>query len=231
MQPERSAESSGAPLEPEPRRNSLILGGLALACLASCGGILAYVAYRPLDRPKTLAQLQQEAKLTNPEVVRGVAHKMLRIEPLPGYVPIEAEEITDFRSVTFGHQPFDGALLKIKQSLVSVARTDNERLSQERMLMNSADGGGFQTNTLLGSVPIRTRNLTVLGQSVEFQFSCGALVSNGNHVCKAAGAFRSGRNLFALVCTAPPDEFDEEAIVSMIESIAPPDDVKPRSSP
>src|SRR5262245_50112149 len=63
--------------------------------------------------------------------------------------------------------------------------------------------------------------LTVLGQQVSFDITQGTLESGAKRVTRVVGCFTTQKSHIAVVYTIPEDEYDEESVVRMFESIRP----------
>src|SRR5438445_1711693 len=128
-------------------------------------------------------------------------------------------------SVTFGRKSDDGSTLKMARSERGFVPPGGHPKLNSKILLETFDWRPDQTDTKLAEVldpPATTKELTVLGESAEFQFLRGELLDNGKIVWKVLGTFNTSRGPVALIYTIPEDEYDEESVVRMIESIRPP---------
>jgi hypothetical protein len=66
-----------------------------------------------------------------------------------------------------------------------------------------------------------TREFSILGRSATFRVVDGTLVENQTPVRRLSGVFRSKKAYLALDYVIPSAEYDEAAILTMIESIRP----------
>jgi hypothetical protein len=78
--------------------------------------------------------------------------------------------------------------------------------------------------------PETTRVLEVMGQESPFKFSKGRFSETRELAWKVSGTFPTETGLVALIYVAPENEYDEQAVIRMIESIGPAEDDLPTES-
>jgi len=223
-------------------------GAVVGLLLLVCGGAAGYVALmvpprdeEPVANPPMAPtanehfQMMQKRFATieipftrDPAVVRKVAATIVDIDLPAEFEPIEAKRNTTKRWAVFGKKSENAAVLKLAgiyleiADIIPGAPADNE-MRRQVLEMAATDTGRNDTTLKRTREKMKSaeRELTVLGRSAVFEFSQGKRDSDKKPVWRIAGAFRTDTGMAALVYLVPESEFDEEAVVRMIESLRP----------
>lgn len=214
-----------------------VIGTIAGIGILFCSGVAGYVAWQDRGRPRAAAEQKDNNPAPDIEGALSLLRKIADIDVPAGFEPLDMENMRPMRKITFGRKGGDdGAFLKLASLEAPVMRPGEPAPEGTgHMVQQMLEMGAGQTSTILERVPASegtTHELNVLGKLVPFQFVKGPLASNKKVVWKVSGSFSAGRGPIALIYTIPEDEFDEEAVVRMIESIRPPDvegDFNPRA--
>jgi len=227
------------------------LGVMFGLMLLLCGGAAGYVALTspprseepvqtgaPMVRPEDSPEFQRMKKLRetrevpftdDPDVVRKIAATIVDIDLPPDFEPIEANRGVAHRWVVFGKKSEPAALLKMAgmhrpNGDNSVPLVFDARAKVQ--ILQSAENENGRNDTMLKNTRQRTqsveRELTIAGQKAVFEFKQGLRYSDKTPVRKIVGAFptRTG-GLAALIYMVPESEYDEEAVIRMLESMRP----------
>jgi len=187
---------------------------------------------KEFQNQKRRMQQSKEVRFTaDPTVIRKITAAIVDIDLPADFEPIEAQRNMTQRRVVFGKKSEDAALLKL------AAFTPPPDDVAARAVSGDAFGGytaqivemaenenGRNFTTLKKSrekIESAQRELTVLGQKAIFEFRHGIRDSDKKPVWKVWGAFHTATGAAALVYLVPESEYDEEAVVGMIESIRP----------
>jgi hypothetical protein len=239
MSEERSAgDLSGA-------RSSSLKIGVMVAAVASgvalllCGGVAGYVAWTgapPPDEAVLSSSASREELAEESQRIRSIARQILEIEIPVGFEPLSGDAFSSGRQVVFGRRSHEGALLKLSQmDPPAMQGGPSGPPVPDHMLMQMAERGGELTSSKFAEVDqasVSSRELTILGSPATFHFVPGKRTIGGKNMRKVGGAFTLGSSRIALIYTIPEEEYDEEAVVRMIESIqAPEGDAVNRSAP
>jgi hypothetical protein len=214
-------------------RPVLIAAGIILGiALIVCGGVAGHVAWTDARR----ALEESKNRETVPEQAEANLRQIVKIDVPAGLSPLISEHRGKTRRVVFGRKLAEGFALQLAKIDFSMVPAGVDRgdsipvLTQMLEMENSAPG----TNHFM---PEReptetTRVLTVMGEEVPFTFSKGRLLDTGGAASKVTGTFPTRSGLVAFKCIVPENEFDEQAVSRMIESIGPgEDDVATDSEP
>ena len=252
MREERDLKFSPAPSSVKPILAAA--GALVGLLLLVCGGAAGYVALTSPPRQEEQAPINhmdmphefeeyslkmkkrhaQEIPATDdPGVVRKIAASIFDIDLPADFEPIEAQRHGSTRRAVFGKKNESSALLKLvgadsREGDKAVATSSDDASRRQALQMAETDGGRFDTSlrsTRQKMEPVQ-RELMVLGQKSVFEFRQGKQASGKKSVWHVSGAFRTATGLAVLIYMVPESDFDEEAVVRMIESIrAAPDEV------
>lgn len=232
---------SGSPL----KIAFIVIAFLGSVMLLVCGGVAGFVAWEDSGRPpvpKDTHIRMPDGETTEPAEMRLVAGTIVNIDLPDGFEPVEAENMQTVRKVAFVRRSSGEAVLKLARLDVpeDVPKFDPRMQEQdpevhERFLemmaqfgkrdfarvSEMAEKGSELTDTAVEAPDGTERELAVSGERVVFRFQNGTLKRTGKPIRKVSGVFKMGRGRVALVYTIPEAEYDEEAIVRMIESIRP----------
>jgi hypothetical protein len=176
----------------------------------------------------------------DPAVVRKIAAAIVDIDLPAVFEPIEGLRYDVRRRAVFGKKTEDAAILKLGACNTATGRSPSPASLDDPMMMKYvlgiAETENGRTTTILKAAQSQKkgeylqRDLTVLGQKAAFAFKHGKRTSDNKPVWKIWGSFTTANGAAALILLVPESEFDEEAIVRMIESIRPATDEKSGSS-
>jgi hypothetical protein len=113
----------------------------------------------------------------------------------------------------------------------ALASADDPQV-REAIKAVEADYGSRSETTLKATrheMKILQRELTVLGQQTVFRFIQGKRALDNKPVWKIWGGFGTTNGLALMILLVPESEFDEEAVVRMIEGIRQADKLPPDS--
>jgi hypothetical protein len=229
-----------------------VAGALLGLMVLVCGGAAGYVALTgtppsEVERPTRGESMPPEVKgrfqkmeremasqrippTEDPDIVMTVAAGIARIDLPEGFEPLEAQGMMSKRRAVFGKKSDNAALLKLAGSNWKLfedaprANSDDAIRFEVMKIAESNDNG--RTHTVLKStrkeMNSMQRELSVLGDKAMFEFRQGTRESDKKPVWRVWGTFRIPKGMAALIYLVPEAEFDEEAVVRMIESIRPP---------
>lgn len=211
----------------------LTVAGCAIGLvLLLCGGVVGYVAWKGAEQPQQqpTASADDSAPMKpgmGPAAAEALVRTIIQIDMPVQFEPIDADENPAGCRVTFGRKDAVGTLLKLVRYDLSKAPPEFELRSTAPMLMRMAEMGDGRTSTSFieeTESSESARNLTVLGETVTFRFVKGKSRAGGQTLRKVTGTFIAGNGFVALVYTIPDENYDEEAVVRMLESIKAPED-------
>jgi hypothetical protein len=202
-----------------------VAAAAAGAVLLLCGGVAGYVAWigAPADEvalDSAKSPVNESAK--DSERILAIFHKIVDIDVPADFVPLSGDSFGMGRTVTIGRKDADGALLKLSRMDLPTTQGDGTAPAPDQMLLQMTEKGSELTTSTFSEVSgdsASNRELTVLGKPETFQFLKGKRQAGGKTLRKAGGAFTIGNSRVALIYTIPEEEYDEEAVVRMIESI------------
>jgi hypothetical protein len=214
-------------------RPVLIAAGIILGiAIVVCGGVAGHVAWTDARR----AVEEPKKHETTPVRAEANLRKIVKIDVPAGLAPLSSEERGKVRRVIFGRKAEEGFVLqlaKIDFSMLPAGVNREESapmLAQMLEMENSAPGSN---HFIPEPEPMETtRVMTVMGEEVAFKFAKGRLSANREVGWQVTGMFPTETGLVALKCVVPESEYDEQAVIRMIESIGPgEDDVVTESEP
>ena len=205
---------------PEAQSSSLkmalgVAGTLLGIAVVICGGVAGYVALTT-TQPAIDPNL---ARQEDPAQIRELAQEIALIDLPEGFKPIRSMRNSQ---VWFGREPGDGALMKMGRTEFSDEQSANEVLARIPFILQTLERGDENQSTVLnpeGISPETNRELMVLGMPFPFRFNRGSLGKGKVPVIKAVGGFLTRKEFVLLIVTLPAAEYDERAIVQIIESI------------
>jgi hypothetical protein len=212
-------------------RPVLIAAGVVLGiALVVCGGVAGHVAWtdahRVVEEPKD--------RETIPERADESLRKIVKINLPVGLTPLSSEHRGRVRRVVCGKRVAEGFALQLAKIDFSIAPQGVDREASLPMLkqmleMENREPGA--NRFVPDPEPAETtRVLTVLGKEVPFNFSKGKLTVTGEAGWGVSGTFTTETGLVAFKCIVPESEYDEQAMIRMIESIDPGEDDAPADS-
>jgi hypothetical protein len=207
-------------------RPVLIAAGMVLGfALVICGGVAGHVAWTDAHRA---VEAPNEPETAPPEGTEANLRKIVKIDIPAGLVPLISEEHGKRRRVVFGRKPTAGFNLQLSKIDFSMVPPDIDRAISIPRLTHML----VMQNNTPGSDPFlpepksteTTRMLTVMGEEISFSFSKGTLSATREVAWKVSGTFPTQTGLVALTCVVPESEYDEQAVIRLIESIGPGED-------
>ncbi|MGE5194357.1 MAG: hypothetical protein ACM3U2_17860 [Deltaproteobacteria bacterium] len=136
--------------------------------------------------------------------------------------PLPATEVfSPMKRVTFRRKSDEGAeLIMGRVDLSSIPADVSPEKLRGMMLLKLEMAGEFSRTFQRDADSVHTiRELTVLGQRASVEITDGTLSPGAIRVAKVAGCFSAPKARFGVVYIIPEDEYDEEAVVRMFESI------------
>jgi hypothetical protein len=227
----------------------VVAGAVVGLMLLICGGAAGYVALAPQPpptpepgRPEPNPYFLESSKKQDRAIpfteefalVKKIATTIFKIDLPAGFEPIEALKDSTTARAVFGKQTENAALLKMAIVAFQTPGFQGPIASDDplaRSVLKIAENEIGRPDTIMRAVREKTepkhRELTVLGQKAVLSIRQGKRASDSKPISKAWIAFLTKNGVAALIFVVPDAEFDEEAIVRMIESIRPPDDDEP----
>jgi hypothetical protein len=199
----------------------LIVGGAGMLCLLLCcgGGVLFY--FRAKDAFKNMTS-------SDPQEIRKRTQEIAHIEIVPGFEPTQAMDIVFMRWVLYTKPPAGGSMLMLMEldQKMSPAGSGGDRNSELLKTMRQQNQSG-QHNTDIDIEESRSRDFTIGGKTVPFQFNKGK-TRDGKAVRQVIGSFDTPGGVALLMLTVAEEDYDEAAVDKMLQSIVPsPDENSP----
>lgn len=208
-----------------PARPVLIAAGIVTAiAVLVCGGVIGHVAWTDAHRVAQESKFQEKA----PGRAREVLKKIARIDVPAGWVPVDGVDRGQMRRAVFGKESAAGFMLQLAKVDFTMAPPGIDRSATSPMLLqmleleNNAPGSSLFVENPEG--PATAHTLTVLGDQAHFRFSKGKIPETLEPAWKVVGSFGTQTGVVALLYILPEDEYVEQDVVRMIESIGPTDE-------
>lgn len=196
------------------------VGGVAL--LLCCGGLFGAGVW--------LQRTVQQAQITDPDQIEEVAQQIASIRLPEEYHPQMGLQfpILGMRMAIFTRTDSPQSMAMLMENTMSMNSSDpaqrDQMMSQMKQQMGMQGADLSQTEV---------REIEVAGQKVPFQF--GTLTKNGVKLTQVIGFVPLKKGMVMVSIAAPVDEFDDDEIVEILQSIAEPvatvDRELPPSSP
>ena len=188
------------------------VGGLAL--LLCCGGLFGAGIW--------MQRTIQNAVVTNPVEVQQLADEIVSIQ-LPASYRTETGmrlPMVQMRMATFVRTDNPQARVVVMENNMAFNPSDKE--ARERLLEQMKMQTGIQGANVADT---EIREIEIAGEKVPFQFS--TLDKNGSPMRQVLGfvPLRKGTVLIVIVC--PNDTFDEDEVMTILQSIAEPGATSP----
>lgn len=207
-----------------------VAGAVAGLLLLFCGGVAGFVAWKDSGLPSEGSTASPNSPATknriSPETAQAIVRKIVKIDIPSDFEAIDGDELPPGRRVVFGRKIADGTLLKLRQFDLSNAPPGSDPQSFAPRMMQMTELGDERTNTSFtgeGESSESTRELTVAGKTAVFRFLKGKRSASEKTLWKVTGTFTAGKGFVGLVYTIPEADYNEDAVLRMIESIEPPD--------
>lgn len=219
--------------DPDPRKKEglsttvkvlLIVGGVGtLFILLCCGGAFLLVGrFENILKEQgiNLRDFAENAHVTDPDAIRERTQKIVKIEIMPGFEPQQAVDIVVMKFVQYGKANDANSVLMLMA--FSNKFTGGQKPTQDEMLNAFRQQQARQGDAAGNNVAVQeteTRELMVRGQKVAFQFIKGINETTGAVVREVLGSFPTQNGIGMLMLVVPEDEYDEPAVLKMIDSI------------
>jgi hypothetical protein len=195
----------------------LIVGGVGGFFLLLCCGGIGLFAW------KFKGVIEEITVTKDADEIRRRTGKIIEIDIPPEFEPVVGHELFFMRWVGYEKIPRDGSrlvLLEVNNQVLENKTLAEQRRAMEEMLKSQGgQSDGFQMQI---NVDTReTRDVTVRGEPVEFEFNKGTS-ADGKPVRQVLGAFKTSGGVTLLNLIAPEESYDEVAVMKMIESIRAP---------
>jgi hypothetical protein len=199
----------------------LILGSIAGVCLLVCCGGVAVVGWKFQGAFKNFAE---NLTTKDPNEIRARTAEIVHIDIPDAFPPMQAFDLMVMKQIIYG-KPNGGSMIVIVeinrqmqggQTAAGAKQQRQEILRQMRQQHQGQQPGNI--NAEMNEESNETREFTINGEKVPFEFIKGS--ANGAPTRQVVGVF-AGRNgtTIMLMLMAPESEYDEAAVVKMIESI------------
>jgi hypothetical protein len=207
-------------------RPALIAAGFVLGiALVVCGGLAAHVAWTDAHRVKDDEPKQPEMTV---EEAEANLRKIVKIDVPAGLVPLNSEDHGKKRRVVFGRKPTAGFILQLVKVDFSMVPSGIDRANSTPKLMQmlaiESNSPGSDRFIPEPESTDAKRVLTVMGKEISFSFTKGRLSDTQEGGWKVTGMFSTQTGVVALKCVVPESEYDEQAVIRLIESIGPGED-------
>ncbi len=189
----------------------LLVGGGILGLLC-CGGMIylgkqAADGFKVVETPAEVDALTKEIiQIDIPEQFTGKMGMKLNFI-------VFSMEMAVYEGVTS-----DSQLMIIQTTQPGAASPEEQMEEIKRQMEQQGQSGEFDQQELQDA-ETETKSLTVRGQPVDFQFTTGMGEDGETTIHQISGAFPSGEGLVILMIQMPDEDYNEEEIVKMIESI------------
>jgi hypothetical protein len=205
----------------------VILGSIAGVCLLACcgGGIFVYMKAKD-----AIQNIAQNFTTTDPDDIRARTADIVHIDIPEEFPPLRAFDFFFMKQIIYGRES-SGSMVMIMevnermqrgQGAPDIKQQRQQILQQMRQQQQAQNSGNM--NTELTEESSETREFTINGEKVPFDFVKGTAPSGGVPTRQVVGMFAGRNGTILVMVMAPESEYHEEAIVKMIESIRLPDD-------
>jgi hypothetical protein len=208
VQPQKQGMSSTAKV-------LLILGSIAGVCLLVCCGGLAFVGWKF----QNLANIA-----TDPAVVRERTEEIIHIDIPADYVPTHAMKFdwmnVKMKQVGYRHKGSPNSMLMIMETAEPMhGATPKQQRDQIRQALRQQGQQPGQINDEINEQSSEIREFTINGETVPFEFIKGTAPGGGTPTRQVVGIFRGREGTVMLMLMAPESDYDDAAVVKMIESV------------
>jgi hypothetical protein len=191
----------------------LILGIVGGICALLCCGGAFFFFWKAKDA-------LQNAVTMAPEAVRERTAQIVKIDVPPGFEPFQALDMVFMRWVLYTKgQNQEGVLMLMEFGNQMMGNQQQQRQQMRDALRQQQRGGGMGE---LQAQETESREYTVKGEKVSFEFVKGTN-RQGQAMREVTGSFPTRNGVAMLMLLVPEDDYDEAAVVKMIESISEPE--------
>jgi hypothetical protein len=201
----------------------LVLGSIAGLCLMLCCGGGVYLFYKAKDMVSIS---------TSPQDVKQRTQEIVQIDVPDDFVPAQSMKFAvpnvmsmKWAIYTKGANT-QSILMLMEKNQPGMAAQGGAGAKQQRDQMLQAmrqqhgqQGGGNQFNTTINEESSETREFTVNGKKIEFDFVKGTRPGNGAKARQVVGVFPGRDGIIMLMLIVDESEYDEAAVERMIQSI------------
>jgi hypothetical protein len=203
----------------------LILGAIAgVGLLACCGGGV-YFGFKAKD---VFQEFAKNAISSDPAVIRQRTQEIVHIDIPEGFEPSQSLQFSmmnvAMKQVVYQRKGSGGSMLMIMETNQPMqgANTKQQREQMLRAMRQQQGQQPDQLNDELNEENSETREFTINGEKVPFEFIKGTGTDNARAFRQVVGIFRVKSATVMVMLMVPEGEYDEPAVVRMIESIQSP---------
>lgn len=197
----------------------LIFGCIAGVCMLACcgGGIYLYTKGKEF-----VDNIVKNPPTNNPDEIRARTARVLEIEIPDNLTPTIAVDLIFMKQFIYG-QPGNAIvqIIEVNQQFMGVqgaAGGKEQRRQMLRQIRDQQKGQQFGSTELVEESS-ESREFTIDGQKVEFEFVKGTSPNGGAAARQVLGTIQGREGLIVIVMMFPESEYDEAEVVKMIESI------------
>ncbi len=199
----------------------LVLGSVAgFFLLACCGGVVLLV----VKFQGAMQSMAQNLSTKDPDEIRARTAKIVHIDIPAEFPPVIAFDWFVMKQIIYGKQGRGSTvmIMEINSEMMGGKGAGNVREQRQEILrqlkqQQGQQGGNLDTD--LAEERIDTREFEIDGEKVPFDFIKGRAANGGTAMRQVAGLFPGRQGILMLFVMVPESEYDEEAVVKMIESI------------
>jgi hypothetical protein len=199
----------------------IILGSIAgVSLLACCGGVV-FVGWKFQEVAKNFA-----ANLTtnDPQEVRARTARIMHIDIPEQFPPMMALDLVFMKEIIYGtpNNPNKPMLLIVQIDKGFLGQQGGANTKQQRQeILQQMKQQGQQSgnmNTDIDEESSETREFTIDGEKVPFEFIKGT-ARGGGPSRQVVGVIPGREGVIMLMMMVPESDYDEAAVVRMLESI------------
>jgi hypothetical protein len=198
----------------------IILGSIAGVCLLACCGGVAFVGWKFQDFAKNFAA---NFTTNNPDEIRARTAKIVHIDIPEQFPPTLAFDLFFMKEIVYGHPEKSKMvlILEFDKSMLGPQGAGTAKQQREEILRQMKQQGQQpgNMNTELDEESSETREFTIDGEKVPFEFIKGT-ARGGGPTRQVVGVFPGREGMVMLMVMVPESDYDEAAIVRMLESIS-----------
>jgi hypothetical protein len=205
----------------------IILGSIAGVCLLACCGGVVFVGWKFQDFAKNVVA---NLATKDPQQIRDRTAKIIHVEiPEQQFPPAVAIDVVVMKEIIYG------TLDKPNRPMLVIVEMDKNYLGQQgggsakqqrqeilRAMKQQGQQPGMDTD--INEESSETREFDIAGEKVPFEFIKGKASQGGTPTRQVVGVIQGRAGLIMLMIIVPESEYDEAAVVRMLESIRLPDD-------
>ena len=199
----------------------LVLGAIAGAGLLACCGGMAFVGWKFQGIAKNFAE---NITTSNPDEIRARTAKIVHIDIPDEFQPMQAFDLIVMKQMIYGKKG-NGSMVMIMeinqpmQGAPDAATAKQQRQELLRQMRQQQAQQAGQMNTELAEVSSETREFEIGSEKVPFDFIKGTAANGGTPTRQVVGMFAGRQGTVMLMLMVPESDYDEEAVIKIIESI------------